>query len=41
MLTRRIRERTELVAVEPGAGSRRVLTTLPDATRVLVPGRQW
>ncbi|MEU4717099.1 hypothetical protein AB0F73_26080 [Micromonospora purpureochromogenes] len=41
VLTRRIRERTELVAVEPGAGSRRVLTTLPDATRVLVPGRQW
>ncbi|NYF58844.1 hypothetical protein [Micromonospora purpureochromogenes] len=33
------RERTELIAVEPGAGSRRILTTLPDATRV--PGRQW
>ncbi|MER6596747.1 hypothetical protein ABT214_33830, partial [Micromonospora purpureochromogenes] len=41
VLTRWAPGRTELVAVEPGTGSRRVLTTLPDATRVLVPGRQW
>ncbi|MEH0828560.1 MULTISPECIES: hypothetical protein [unclassified Micromonospora] len=41
VLTRRAQGRTELVAVEPGGGSRRVLTTLPEGTRVLVPGGQW
>ncbi|MEU5940169.1 hypothetical protein ABZ807_13440 [Micromonospora sp. NPDC047548] len=41
VLTRRTPGRTELVAVEPGGGNRRVLTTLPDVTRVLVPGGQW
>ncbi|MGK5440815.1 hypothetical protein ACSNN7_03155 [Micromonospora sp. URMC 105] len=41
VLTRWAKGRTELVAVEPGSDSRRVLTTLPQATRVLVPGGQW